>query len=166
MATREVRYRDEEYNVIIHLRQARVVEGMKRTQIIQDNLELATIEAKAKGEDLPEPTVQNLAIRVIRFFTYPACLAATASIENPKSYTDADDKSHPFVGKKLVPEVTLEEFMELPEAMVLMWEEAAYELNPHWVPQLRPVEPKEEEKEEPKEEAGPKEEAETDPGPD
>lgn len=147
MATREVRYRDEEYNVIIHLRQARVVEGMKRTQIIQDNLERAVLEAKARGEDPPEPTVENLALRVLRFYTYPACIAAVTSIENPKSYTGADDKSHPFVnGKELMPEMTLEEFFELPEAMVLIWEEAAYELNPHWVPQFRPVEPKEEEK--------------------
>ena len=35
---------------------------------------------------------------------------------------------------KLVSDLTFEEWLELPEALVISWEKLVYELNPHWLP--------------------------------
>lgn len=151
---REVRYRDEEYNVIIHLRQARVIEGMRRGQIIQERLGRETVKAVAEGGETPltapTPTLDTLTHRLVSFYTYPACIAATTAIDNLKSYTDTSGKEHPFTSdKELLADIPFEEFLELPEALVVMWEEAAYELNPHWGPQFN-LRPKAKESEEPR----------------
>lgn len=150
-ATREVRYRDEEYNVLIHLRQARVIEGMKRGQIIQERLGAETVKTVAEGEGAPVPTLDTLTSRLVSFYTYPACIAATTSVDNLKSYTGADGKKHPFTdGKELAADIPFDEFLELPEALVVLWEEAALELNPHWMPRFQPKVAAEEESEEPR----------------
>lgn len=144
MEARTVRYRDKNYNVLIRLRQARVVEGIKRSTIIQENLGRETVKAAAEGEDALQLTVEGISHRVVAIYTYPACIAATVAVENLETYTGADGEEHPFTnGLELKADLSLEEFLELPEALVLMWEGAAYELNPHWAPRLVPREDEE-----------------------
>ncbi|NIO10535.1 MAG: hypothetical protein GTO40_22015, partial [Deltaproteobacteria bacterium] len=36
--------------------------------------------------------------------------------------------------KRPVYDLTFEEWLELPDALVISWENAVYELNPHWLP--------------------------------
>jgi hypothetical protein len=58
-------------------------------------------------------------VLIAQIFTYPDLVAAAKSIE-----IDGLDG-----------EITFEQFAALPEALVLQWEQAVYELNPHWLPQ-------------------------------
>ena len=63
--------------------------------------------------------------QILAMFTYPDILAGTLSV----------------VGMDWPP--TFEQFLELPEWLIVPWENAVYELNPHWLPQAdEPGEPK------------------------
>lgn len=100
-----VEYRDEMYSVLITVRAARVIDGIRRACII--------------AEQPTEPAETYLA----RTHTYAACVCSVESIENPA------------LGKRpLLPSITVEEFLELPEALVLLWVDAAYSVNQHWLP--------------------------------
>ena len=60
---------------------------------------------------------QDLDRRLLRLFSYPDVMAATLDVEGLDGWPlDFDD------------------FIQLPEELGARWEEAAYELNPHWVP--------------------------------
>lgn len=50
-------------------------------------------------------------------FTYAACVCSVAEVEN------------------LDPDISIDDFLELPDELVLLWEDAAYRANPHWLPQ-------------------------------
>lgn len=56
---------------------------------------------------------------IAQIFTYPDLVAAAKSIEIDGQPVDLD----------------FEQFAALPEVLVLQWEAAVYELNPHWLPQ-------------------------------
>ena len=51
--------------------------------------------------------------------------------------------------KKLRKTITLEQFLELPEALYVIWEKAAYEVNPTWAPQQEEETPEQGEAQEP-----------------
>ena len=58
-------------------------------------------------------------LRILRGFYYPALMAAAKQIEIEGVLND----------------VTFDDFAALPELLVKQWEEAAFALNPHWLPQ-------------------------------
>lgn len=104
-----VDYKDDTYDVLITVRAARVIDGIRRTCIM--------------AEQIGEP---------VEAYLYPTCICSVDSIENRDP------------GKKQLSQyLTAEEFLELPEALVILWEEAAYRANPHWEPRLAPQTDKE-----------------------
>jgi len=54
--------------------------------------------------------------RILRIYTYPDLIAATVEAEGIPWPLD------------------FEPFLELPDHLVAEWEQAIYELNPHWIP--------------------------------
>ena len=60
------------------------------------------------------------------FRALPDCLGATVEIRN----LDESKQS-------LSAELSFDEFLDLPEALIQMWQEATYAVNPHWLPRLR-----------------------------
>lgn len=116
MQESSIKYEDGQYNVEIVVHQATVRDGIQRTLLLNQQLcELKAQEKAGKSADLMTRAVATL--------TYPACMAATAEVRN----LDVNKKQ---LKKKL----TLDEFMELPDALVYLWEDAAFQLNPHWLP--------------------------------
>jgi hypothetical protein len=58
-------------------------------------------------------------VRILRGFYYPALIAAARQIEIEGVLGDP----------------AFDDFAALPEALVKQWEDAAFALNPHWLPQ-------------------------------
>ena len=125
MRTRTVVYKDDDYDVELEVCQVSLVQGFRR--IALHSRELARLKERGQEADL---MVQWVAIRSL-----PDCLACT-NIKNLSK-----DK------KQLPTELSLDEFLALPEALVIVWEQAVYECNPHWLPQRK--EPEQGEAQEP-----------------
>ena len=66
-------------------------------------------EAQQSGETDPD-------LLILRLFTYPDLVASAIEI---------DGLDWPM---------TFDTFLDLPETLVIDWESAAYDLNPHWLP--------------------------------
>lgn len=123
-----VRYQDDDFDVIIHVEQANVRMGVTRSTIIGQQLrDLREREAAENAEPI------DVVERVIATMTYPVCIAATTMIENP-------DAKKPM---QLQLPLTLAEFMNLPDGLAYVWEEAALRVNPHWSPRAQTGEPQE-----------------------
>lgn len=74
---------------------------------------------------------QDVLEDLIRFNTYPACIAAS------KDYSDSGSPEH------TVEEMTYEQFLDIPDMFMTKWAEAVFKLNPGWsaaglVPQETP----------------------------
>jgi hypothetical protein len=100
--------------------EASALMGMRRSVLISEAL---TYIRKQEGEEPQEGESQgwldndsNLAVYLLRRYTWPDCIACTVA-------------SKGFDHQNL----TFEEFCQLPEAFIGQWQEAARELNPHWV---------------------------------
>ncbi len=103
----------ESYKVV--LSRADVLMGARHTILVSRGI------AEGEGEEL--------ALRLIRLYTYPACIGATVEHEGFEEWPPP-----------------LEDFCELPEVFVSAWERKAYELNTHWMPDTTGTEEEEEEK--------------------
>ena len=123
MRERTVVYKDDDYDVEIVVRQAALSAGFRRTAL--QSREMARLKEKDKVEGAEGYLVQWAAFR-----TLPDCLCASVEVRNL-------DKEK----TQLSSEMDLDQFLSLPEALVIVWEQAVYECNPHWMPI-----PKEEEK--------------------
>ncbi len=119
--TSKIRYQDDELNVRIEIREARVIDGYKR-QVMLSNL---VGSSPPISSDTP---VTDVATYILKAFTYPNVISATTRIVNLKG------------AKKRLPEspekLTFEALLELPEKLVRIWEDAVIELNPHWMPNV------------------------------
>jgi hypothetical protein len=69
--------------------------------------------ARGDMKDQPEEVI------IASVFTYPDLVAAARELQI--SGIEGDP--------------TFDQFCQLPEAFVMPWEEAVYQLNPHWLPQ-------------------------------
>ena len=118
MRTQEIQYQDDDYNVVITVQQSTVRTGLRRSAII--NKFYADERERRKGGSSPTPW-PNAAVATI---TYPAAIAATVTVVNKEGSK-----------KALPPEPTPEEWLDLPESLTFLWEQAALALNPHWLPQ-------------------------------
>jgi len=113
MRSEKVSYRDDNYDVVVTVRQATVLDGMRR----------AILEIEASAESLV--VVEEKHAGYLRFMiseVYPSCMASIESIENGE-----DAK------KKLSKEMSFDEFASLPDALFQQWQKVVYELNLHWV---------------------------------
>lgn len=145
MLKKVVEYRDDEFDVLITVRAARVKDGIRRTLIMNEQLSTNLGEEVARhveapkgeeGETLPLAPLGagTIGIRLLRMYTYPACVCSVDKIENLDP-----------TKKELSPDISIEDFLELPDALVMIWEQAAYEANPHWLPRVKPLPGKESE---------------------
>ena len=113
MRSEKVTYTDDNYDVVISVRQATVLDGMRRA--------ILDIEASAESLDLVEEKHAGY-LRFMVSEVYPSCMASIESIENGE---DAE--------KKLSKEMSFDDFASLPDALFQQWQKVVYDLNPHWV---------------------------------
>jgi len=115
MRERTVVYKDDDYDVEIVVRQASVEDSFRRMSL--HSREKARLTGR-EGEEFYLP------LRWTALRTYPELVSCTAEIKN----LDADKK-------QLSSDLSLDDFLQLPEALVFTWEGATYECNPHLMPQ-------------------------------
>jgi len=139
-------YKDDDYDVEIAVRQVSYGEGTRRYALI--SREQARLKEREKKGDVADWGIQWAALRLL-----PACTCATVEIHNlpreriktlevalDKATDDeAIEKIHAKIEKlkgmkELQQEMDLDEFLALPEALVIHWEQAVYGCNPHWLP--------------------------------
>jgi len=146
MKTKVFLYEDNDYDVSITVTAATVLVGSRRASIIgQQHTALAMLlwgkktDTDGKLVDEYIGNDENFSKYLIRTNTYPACIAGTVKIENlfgdAEEYVAGRGEQAPL---QLSLDITPEDFMELPEELVVTWLEAIYELNPHWAPTPAP----------------------------
>lgn len=106
MPTRHVEYEDERVKADLEIRQATVRDGIKRTMFMRD------AEDNETGD---------LELDVLRRLVYPPLMAVTIGT----LVVDGQEQEWPL---------DFETYTELPEALGIEWENAAFELNPHFWP--------------------------------
>lgn len=111
-------YEDERFHVEIKVRRVTVRQGLYRQKLYREAWQEEAEKQRGGTMDLEE--------RLIHLMSYPTCLGATISVKNL-----GDDDL-----EKLSQDITFEEFLDLPDALVTKWEELAYGANPHWLPTL------------------------------
>ena len=141
-----VKYQDDEYNVEIEVGQATIQMGLARSDLWFD----------ARSSNVAG---RSLLSRIGILQTYPACVAATLSVNNlPKLNEEGEPELTEAGGYLLYPkqlsmaDLTLEAYLALPESLGVLWQDAVFNLNPHWLPKLPEEEGAEGEVEEPSKE--------------
>lgn len=98
-----------------------VVEAAVRQDIHREAL---AFKSRRGMPDLPEGApLEEMVRRSYLTFSYPSCIAATTNVrvtEEGKRGLDLDMSS--------------DEFLDLPSALVRLWSAAVWELNPMWSP--------------------------------
>jgi len=122
--TLKVSYRDDEYDLVLTVRQATILDGMRKAIL---DLEASSEIIKTETKDTPTevdaiPEKWSGYLRFMVSEAYPCCVAAIESIEN------AEDAK-----KILSKDMTFNEFADLPDALFQQWRKAVYKLNPHWI---------------------------------
>ena len=112
MRSKTFKYKDDDYDVVFTVRQASIRDGLLRGASLSLGVTENPKKEGASGKDR--------LFRVLGVRSYADCLAVT------------DVESHGT--KALSLELTLNEFLELPEAMGDPWLDVVYELNPRWSP--------------------------------
>jgi len=113
----KVEYSDDDYDVVITVRQSSMASSIKR-QVLHGKQAALIAQREKEGEPV------SIIYRYYALQMLPQLYGSTVEIVNAK-----DAKL------KLPDEMDIDEFMELPEALVVLWEEAALGVNPHWLPQ-------------------------------
>jgi len=111
MTTKVIQFKDDEYDVTLTVRSATVLDGMTRSVLIA--------QIFAQPFDASKAEIKARLRRVLLIHTHPACIAVT-DFENREAK------------KVLDATLTSEDFLGLPEVLVLEWEHVVFELNPHW----------------------------------
>jgi hypothetical protein len=89
--------------------------GMHRTLLMDE-----AFEQENKLGKLDPGNIKDLSRRIAHVKIYPSLIAATVEAEGFEHWPP-----------------TFEEFCELPEGLEALWEGAVYELNSHWLPQVK-----------------------------
>ena len=118
MVTKEVVYKDVEYDLIITVGKADVRMGIRRA-VLGDAQSIA-LGPVPKDRDL---TREELELRFLRLATYPMCLAGTVKVQ-------AAPGTKPFDPTNM----TVDQFLALPEELVAAWGNEVALLNKHWWP--------------------------------
>ena len=122
LKTQELIYQDEELTVRLVLGAASVLAGMKRAILSgRATAFLESQESQAAGTASVAATARNLIAQTL----YPDCLAAIVEAEG------------------LDAEMDVAAFLQLPEELTDTWQNAVYDLNPHWYPFRRNAEDEE-----------------------
>ena len=116
LPTRHVTYKSDTLEVSVVVGEATYAMGLHRTLLIQEQAEF-TIDVS---------TPENRAKGLLLSLFYPSMIASVVEQE----------------GFEVWP-ISRDDFVSLPEALMAEWEQATFELNPHWVPET-PEKPEEE----------------------
>lgn len=117
---------DRKYSVTIS--EASVRMNLKRTLLIEEaqrvhDTKVALDEARSHRKKVistsTDDAIQDQVDSIIRFFLYPSLVASVIHQEGFDHWP-----------------ITFEEFCELPDQFEVLWEEATFEINPHWKPDL------------------------------
>lgn len=104
--------------------EASALMGMCRSVLISEALTFIGAQQQAEKEDEDRPEGKrrvwtdddrNLALYLLRRYAWPDCIACTVASQG---FDHAD--------------LTFEDFCELPEVFIGLWQQTARELNPHW----------------------------------
>ena len=115
MRESKVEYSDDDYDVVITVRQSSMASSIKR-QVLHGKQAALLKQREKEGESVP------FHYRYYALQTLPQLFGSTVEIVNAKG-----------AKLKLPDEMGIDEFMELPEALVVLWEKATYGVNPHWM---------------------------------
>lgn len=119
MVERTLEYVDKGYDVKLVVTEATVLSGMKRAVLAGFGLSYLKAHGYGFGDDGGKKGVSYVELsaqRVIAQSVYPDLLAVTKEA----------------VGLDL--DMSVEEFMELPDGLTGVWSDLVYELNPLWLP--------------------------------
>jgi hypothetical protein len=117
MKTQKVLYKDEEYDLELTVRQATVADGMERSvRLAQLHGSRAT---KAQDTAKLQENLKDRMHYLLLLQMYPACMAVTDIVSRGSI--------------KVTAEMSPEEFMQLPDKLVVDWERVVFALNEHWV---------------------------------
>lgn len=122
LPSRTIHYAGEGLLVQLTIQKANYQQGLRRTLLIQQILKDPSIIAVSEEVD------QVRSIMGMLF--YPSMIASVVQHDGFEHWP-----------------ITLDEFMDLPEELMIQWEEATYELNPSWRPPNSDEEDQEVEKE-------------------
>lgn len=112
---KEINYKSNGLDIHLVIVKANAIRGMTRTLLASL---AAKIDDKAEdGKSEREMGLADLATYLMGITIYPSAIAAT------EEQTGFDVWPPPF-----------EQFCELPDELVQAWGDAAFALNPHWVP--------------------------------
>lgn len=104
MKTQTIEFDNGAVKARIVVSEASVLQGVKRTRL------------KYEAGDIDKITDPDL--KLVRLLIYPELLAAARSIEIDGVLGDP----------------SFDDFCQLPEPLAKQWEDAAFTLNPHWLP--------------------------------
>jgi len=152
MQTKTITYQDAEVSAELTIGRANYRMGLVHSSLIDSARERLFPKKKTEQdkEKKPEPPRYDEDYW-IGLFSYPALCAGTVKgviALTPKAYTTVvDGQSMEVSGCSqynldLHNHITWEQYEDLPEELVTQWENAVFELNPHWLP----AKPKDEQK--------------------
>lgn len=122
MPTREIVYRDDQYNVTIYVKSATVLDGIQHSVYTLEAQDyFFSWQHKNEGASVLERNYMY----IMCVLTYPAVRAATDKITNHRE----EGKTY----KQLRVPTSVDAFLKLPDTLVRLWSEAAFEVNPHWM---------------------------------
>ncbi|HNT74400.1 MAG TPA: hypothetical protein PKH77_05205 [Anaerolineae bacterium] len=118
--TRRLSYQDAELDVTLELGAATTLAGVKRAMFQGRALAYLDEGIPPAGEARAVSSLEVAARRIVVQYLYPDLLAAVVAAEG------------------LDPEMSVADFLALPEALTDPWQNLVYDLNPHWYPFQRP----------------------------
>ena len=113
-------YKSEEYKAKIVCETATLLMGMKREFLIAEGYK--DFPEKEKMSDTASAEI------IVKLSVWPACQAGSTDIDIKKRVGSGEKKSW----KPVI--LTIDSFMQLPEALTNGWIEVVFKLNPHWTP--------------------------------
>jgi len=120
MREERINYRDGDFDVVITVGQARVIDSYVRALLAQR----ATEEKRASKTEGAIESIQETAKGIFHMYTFPTLVAGTreiASVNGAKLTLPTDPEK-----------LTVADLINLPERLVTKWEEKILDLNPHW----------------------------------
>lgn len=127
MKEKIVTYQSDELNVTLVISEATVRMNLLRTLLLEESSPLPKEDATETDQVIP-PLLGRQMDSILRVFLYPALISSV------KSQMGFDHWP-----------ISYQEFCNLPDKLEVPWEEATFELNPHWQPDMEPSEQEKEE---------------------
>jgi hypothetical protein len=115
--TKTIEFKDEEYDVKIVIRRATIFDGILRASL-QVHVGRELEGRPDKEGEVPE---LRLTLSLYSRYVYPACMSCIETLEN-----------NPEALKSMGANLSLDEFLGLPEPLVVAWEREVFKLNPSW----------------------------------